>query len=132
MAAEQAQMFVALDTTFGAFANVARPYLQDTISETPPTLDVGTASCRACGPSSALGVALFQDLEPGIEAVRVNGPTIARARDRRAHPERLDELNRQLAPTAQPWQDLTTTRAQRRPRPPRRDGADAASRRCRS
>ena len=32
-------MFVDLDTTFAAFADIARPYLQDTISKTPPTLD---------------------------------------------------------------------------------------------
>ena len=35
----QAHMFVVLDTTFGALASVARPFIQDTITETPPTFD---------------------------------------------------------------------------------------------
>ena len=34
-------MFVDLDTTFTAFADVARPFIQETISETPPTLEAG-------------------------------------------------------------------------------------------
>ena len=32
-------MFVALDTTFGALADVARPFIQETISKSPPTED---------------------------------------------------------------------------------------------
>ena len=42
----QAQLFVYLDTTFTALARVARPFIQETISETPPTLDV--ADRRRC------------------------------------------------------------------------------------
>ncbi len=108
VAAEQAQMFVALDTTFGAFANVARPYLQDTISETPPTLDVGTRVLPRLRPFFQHSASLFQDLEPGIEAVRVNGPTIATALEIGA-PILKDSksLNRQLAPTAQALEDFS-------------------------
>ena len=39
VAETQAQMFVALESTFGAFARVARPFIQESISETPPTFD---------------------------------------------------------------------------------------------
>ena len=39
VAETQAQLFVSLDTTFTALEQVARPFIQDTISETPPTLD---------------------------------------------------------------------------------------------
>ena len=39
VAETQAQMFVALESTFGAFARVARPYIQESISEAPPTFD---------------------------------------------------------------------------------------------
>ena len=43
VAETQAQLFVALDTTFTSLAEVARPFIQETISESPPTLDAGTA-----------------------------------------------------------------------------------------
>ena len=42
MAETQAQLFVNLDSTFGAFARVARPFIQETITETPPTFDTLT------------------------------------------------------------------------------------------
>ncbi len=38
VAAQQGDMFVALDTTFTSLSNVARPFIQDTISESVPTL----------------------------------------------------------------------------------------------
>jgi virulence factor Mce-like protein len=107
VAAEQAQMFVALDTTFGALANVARPYIQETISESPPTLDVATRTLPRIRPFLAHSAALFSDLEPGIEALRVNGPTIATALEIGA-PILADSksLNRQLGPTAQALEDF--------------------------
>ena len=40
VAETQAHLFVVLDTTFGALASVSRPFIQETITETPPTLDV--------------------------------------------------------------------------------------------
>ena len=40
VAETQAQLFVNLDTTFTALAEVARPFIQETISETPPTFAV--------------------------------------------------------------------------------------------
>ena len=43
-------MFVALDTTFAALADVARPFIQETISETPPTLDAATDDAAAIRP----------------------------------------------------------------------------------
>src|SRR6185312_13310547 len=39
VAETQAQLFVNLDSTFGAFARVARPFIQESITETPPTFD---------------------------------------------------------------------------------------------
>ena len=39
VAEQQAQLFVVLDTTFAAFADVARPFIQETISRSVPTLD---------------------------------------------------------------------------------------------
>ena len=45
VAEEQAHLFAALDVTFAAWASVARPYLQETISEGPETLDAAIAGC---------------------------------------------------------------------------------------
>jgi virulence factor Mce-like protein len=79
VAETQAEMFVALDSTFGAFAAVARPFIQETISETPPTLDTLTRT----GPriTSFLGhsATLFADLRPGIKSLSENSPAIASA-----------------------------------------------------
>ena len=44
VAETQAEMFVSLDTTFGALAEVARPFIQESISEGPPTEDVTLAT----------------------------------------------------------------------------------------
>jgi ABC-type transporter Mla subunit MlaD len=105
---EQAQMFAGLDTTFGAFANVARPFIQETISESPPTLDVATRTLPRLRPFLDHSAALFADLEPGIESLRANAPTIATALEV-GGPVLQDspELNDQLAPTAQALEDFS-------------------------
>ena len=72
-------MFVNLDTTFGAFANVARPFIQETISETPPTLDVGTEALPVIRPFLTNSAGLFNDLQPGVDAFAANSPAIADA-----------------------------------------------------
>ena len=43
-------MFVALDRTFAAFARVSRPYIQETIEKSPPTLDEVNADLPALRP----------------------------------------------------------------------------------
>ncbi|MDX6587328.1 MAG: phospholipid/cholesterol/gamma-HCH transport system substrate-binding protein [Solirubrobacterales bacterium] len=101
VAEEQAQMFVALDTTFGAFANVARPFIQETISETPPTLDVGTRALPVIRPFLANSAGLFRDLQPGIDAIVKTSPAIADALEVGAPVLRRSvKFNEQLAPTA--------------------------------
>ena len=47
VAETQAELFKNLDTTFGAFANVAQPYIQQSISEGPPALDAATTRVPA-------------------------------------------------------------------------------------
>ena len=79
VAETQAQMFVDLDTTFGAFAAVARPFIQETISETPPTLDTLTRTAPRIRRFLGHSATLFADLRPGRQ--------VARARTRpRSHP----------------------------------------------
>jgi hypothetical protein len=98
----QGHMFVVLDTTFAAFASVARPFIQETISETPPTLDTLIRTSPKIDTFLHHSAGLFADLRPGVHALRVNSPAIASALETGARvlPD-TPELNAQLPPTAQ-------------------------------
>lgn len=73
----QAQMFVSLDTTFEAFAVVAKPYLQETISEGPPTLDAAIKELPHITPFLNRTARMFTELQPGITALADAGPDLA-------------------------------------------------------
>jgi phospholipid/cholesterol/gamma-HCH transport system substrate-binding protein len=79
VAEQQARMFVSLDTTFAALASVARPYIQETISESVPTLDVGIRKLPRLRPFLRHSTTLLAELRPGVDALRANAPTIASA-----------------------------------------------------
>jgi ABC-type transporter Mla subunit MlaD len=101
VAAEQASMFVALDRTFAAFARVSRPYIQETISKGPETLDSVTADLPALRPFFRSSARFFAALRPGARALADTSPTIAAAL--RAGVPALNAspaLNAQLPPTA--------------------------------
>ena len=101
VAAEQASMFVALDRTFAAFARVSRPYIQETISKGPETLDSVTADLPALRPFFRSSERFFAALRPGARALADTSPTIAAAL--RAGVPALNAsptLNAQLPPTA--------------------------------
>jgi phospholipid/cholesterol/gamma-HCH transport system substrate-binding protein len=76
VAETQATMFVALDRTFGAFARVSRPYIQETISKSPPTLDSVTADLPALRPFFHSSARFFTALGPGVKALAETSPTI--------------------------------------------------------
>jgi virulence factor Mce-like protein len=102
VAETQAQLFVSLDATFGALARVSRPFIQQTITETPPTFDTltrtGPERRRFLGHSATL----FADLRPGIHALRVTSPELASALETGADVlPGAPQLNEQLPPTAQ-------------------------------
>jgi virulence factor Mce-like protein len=102
VAEDQARAFAALDTTFAALASVARPYIQETISEGPPTLDQGIRSLPAIRPFLRNSAGLMADLRPGAEALRLTSPAIADALEAGAPVlARAPVLNDQLPPTAQ-------------------------------
>jgi virulence factor Mce-like protein len=108
VAAEQGRMFVSLDTTFTALASVARPFIQETISETPPTLDLATETLPRLRPFLSHSAALFADLEPGIEALRANAPAIADSLEVGAVAlEDAPRFNRDLVPATQALEDRT-------------------------
>ena len=97
----QAQMFVDLDTTLAAFADVARPYIQETISKSPETLLTTTETMPVIRPFLVNSRKLFVDLQPGVRALAVSADTIESAL--RAGIPALREsptLNNELPPTA--------------------------------
>jgi virulence factor Mce-like protein len=97
----QARMFVALDTTFGALAGVARPFIQETISRTPPSFDAAIRTLPTIRPFMRHSTTLFADLAPGARALGRTAPEIADAATAGV-PALLDApgFNRQLPPTA--------------------------------
>jgi virulence factor Mce-like protein len=76
---QQADLFIQLDKTFGALAEVARPYIQDTIAEGPATLDTSIRSFRVQRPFLEDSTKLFADLRPGVRALRLAAPDLSDA-----------------------------------------------------
>jgi len=79
VALAQADLFVALDRTFAAFARVARPYIQETISKGPPTLDAAIEDLPAINPFLRSSERFFTALQPGARALGRTSPTIEAA-----------------------------------------------------
>jgi phospholipid/cholesterol/gamma-HCH transport system substrate-binding protein len=107
VAETQASMFVALDRTFGAFARVSRPFIQETIVKGPPTLDAVTADLPALRPFFRDFGRFFTALKPGARALGETSPTINAAL-RAGIPalNRSPELFAQLTPTAEALLDF--------------------------
>ena len=102
VAETQAQMFVVLDRTFAAFARVSRPYIQETIEKSPPTLDEVNADLPAVRPFLRDSARFFTALRPGVKALAETSPVIAESLHAgipvlNASPV----LNNQLQPTAE-------------------------------
>jgi ABC-type transporter Mla subunit MlaD len=79
VAEEQAQLFMGLDTTFTALAAVARPFIQETISRSPPTFDVAIQQFPLQRPFLRNSAALFRELRPGVAALPTAAPALADA-----------------------------------------------------
>jgi virulence factor Mce-like protein len=109
VAQTQAHMFVVLDTTFGAFARVARPFIQETISETPPTFDALINTSPRISTFLRHNAALFADLRPGVHALDKTAPEIASALETGARVlPGSPSLNAQLPPTARTLEQFAT------------------------
>ena len=103
----QASGFVALDRTFAAFARVSRPYIQETIEKSPPTLDEVNADLPALRPFLVDSARFFTALRPGVKALAKTSPVIAESLHAgipvlNASPV----LNEQLPPTAEALVDF--------------------------
>ncbi len=69
-------LFVALDRTFAAFARVSRPYIQETISKGPQTLDTAIADLPAIDPFLQSSERFFAAFEPGSKALADSSPIL--------------------------------------------------------
>src|SRR5204863_3347771 len=68
-----------LDTTFTALADVARSFIQDTISKTPPTLATATVNFPQQRPFLENTAGLARDLRPGVAVLPDTVPDLADA-----------------------------------------------------
>lgn len=108
VAEQQGQLFVELDTTFGAFADVARPFIQETISRSPAAEDAAIRALPVVRPLLRNTTGLFADLRPGFAAMRQ--PVARTAADAVAIGVKAlrqsPAFNAQLPPTAQALLDF--------------------------
>ncbi|PZS13477.1 MAG: hypothetical protein DLM64_03310 [Solirubrobacterales bacterium] len=79
VAATQASLLANLDTTFSALAGVASPYLQETISRTPPLFDATIAQGPVIRPFLTDTAGLLHDLRPGAATLPQSAPVLAAA-----------------------------------------------------
>jgi ABC-type transporter Mla subunit MlaD len=69
-------LFVALDQTFAAFARVSRPYIQETISKGPATLDAAISDLPVINPFLEDSERFFVAFKPGAKALAETSPTL--------------------------------------------------------
>jgi virulence factor Mce-like protein len=79
VAEQQAALFVNMDTTFAALATVARPFIQDTITESPPTLQTGIEEFPRQRAFLRNATAFARELRPGIRTLPASAPVLADA-----------------------------------------------------
>ena len=79
VARQQADLYANLDTTFRALAGVAVPFLQEWISQTPPTLQTVIARSPTIRPFLRDTTALLADLRPGFATLPRSAPVLASA-----------------------------------------------------
>ena len=90
----QASLFVNLDTTFTALDEVAKPFIQDSITEGVPALDQAIRSFPHQRPFLRNSELLFHELRPGASALRDRG-----ARPRRRVRERHARRSQRSPPS---------------------------------
>jgi virulence factor Mce-like protein len=79
VAGTQAQLFVNLDTTFRALAAVARPSIQDSITNTPPAEEAGIRGFPIQRPFLENTAAFARELQPGVAVLPTTLPDLADA-----------------------------------------------------
>jgi virulence factor Mce-like protein len=79
VAETQASLFVNLDITFTALASVARPFIQQTISNSPPAEDAAIRGFPRQRPFLRNTAGLFRELKPGVRVLPATTPLLADA-----------------------------------------------------
>jgi ABC-type transporter Mla subunit MlaD len=79
VAQTQASLYQNLNTTFSSLATVAVPYLQDWISQTPPTFSAVIRSSPSQQAFFNDTAGLFKDLRPGFDTLKQSAPVLADA-----------------------------------------------------
>jgi virulence factor Mce-like protein len=103
----QGQLFVDLETTFRAFADVSRPFIQETISKAPETEDVAIDTLPRIRPFLANTAVFFSELRPGFHVFAPVSKEAAQAVAVGVKALEISpEFNAQLNPTAQSVLDL--------------------------
>src|SRR5262249_4702302 len=110
----QGQLFVDLDTTFGAFARVSRPFIQESISRSPAAEDTAIATLPHIRALLTNTTKLFAELRPGFHAIapvqKPLGQSIVEGIKALAL---APAFNAQLDPTAQALLNLSNDPASR-------------------
>jgi virulence factor Mce-like protein len=75
----QAQLFANLDTTFTALGRVARPYVQDAITNGPPALDEAIRDFPVQRPFLRNTEQFVRELRPGVRALSNAAPDLSDA-----------------------------------------------------
>jgi virulence factor Mce-like protein len=79
VADQQASLFVNLDTSFTALASIARPFLQETITEGPPSEQVAIREFPFQRTFLRNNAAFFKELRPGVATLPHSAPILADA-----------------------------------------------------
>jgi virulence factor Mce-like protein len=79
VAEQQAELFVNLDTSFTALASIARPFLQETITEGALSEEVAIRDFPRQRPFIRNNAALFRELRPGVATLPRSAPILADA-----------------------------------------------------
>jgi virulence factor Mce-like protein len=93
----QAQLFANLDTTFGALAGVARPFIQETISRGPAAMDAGLRGFPTQRTFLTNFAGFARELKPGAAVLPSTLPDLADALELGTPAlKRSPELNRRI------------------------------------
>jgi virulence factor Mce-like protein len=109
VAEDQASLFVGLDTSFTALASVARPFLQETITESPPAEQTAIHDFPLQRPFLRNNTAFFKELRPGVATLPHSAPILADAFETgtRVLPKTIP-VNAQLADVFDTLADFST------------------------
>jgi hypothetical protein len=108
VAEEQASLFVNLDISFTALAGIARPFLQETISESPLTEQVAIREFPLQRPFLRNQAALFRELRPGVATLPHSAPILADAFEAGSDVlPRTKQMNEDLADVFQALADFS-------------------------